>query len=420
VPPTPEVRGWSRLIAGVADQVLLRTVQDIHRAVTDAGFRLLGPVGRPVQRVTDALTDAAYDTVRVGFFTAGEIAAAAAGPLGSAGPASPAAVKARAIAHGVVGDELIALAPELDLELTLRRDGEDIPVDAASLRHAYPDARCRLVLFVHGLVDTESVWFERGDGPSTLPEQVTAAGATPLLVRYATGRSIARNGADLDALLEAVVTAWPVPIEELVVVGHSMGGLVTRSACLHAARNDRSWIRRLDHVVYLATPHLGSWLEKFANVLSWTLRRDSRSAPIGRLIDGRSRGIKELRFGTIDPDALDEALIDDLLTGLAPDEPWAADVTHHVVVGRLRDGRHLLNATFGDSLVRSGSASGHGKRRQIAAGGEVVTIEVAESHTKLARHPRIAQLLGQILSGEEPSSTQPAMADATVPSTLVR
>jgi pimeloyl-ACP methyl ester carboxylesterase len=420
VPPTPEVRGWSRLIAGVADQVLLRTVQDIHRAVTDAGFRLLGPVGRPVQRVTDALTDAAYDTVRVGFFTAGEIAAAAAGPLGSAGPASPAAVKARAIAHGVVGDELIALAPELDLELTLRRDGEDIPVDAASLRHAYPDARCRLVLFVHGLVDTEAVWFEHDEGGTTLPDRVAAAGATPLLVRYGTGRSIARNGAALDALLEVLVADWPVAIEELIVVGHSMGGLVTRSACLHATRNDHAWIRRLDDVVYLATPHLGSWLEKFANVLSWTLRRDARSAPIGRLLDGRSRGIKELRFGTIDPDAIDVALIDDLLTGLAPDEPWAADVTHHVVVGRLRDGRHPLNATFGDALVRAGSASGRGRRRQIAAGGEVVTIEVAESHTKLARHPRIARLLDQILAGEEPESTEAAVPASTEAATAGR
>jgi pimeloyl-ACP methyl ester carboxylesterase len=408
VPPSAEIRGWSRLIAGVADQVLLRTVHDTQRAISDAGFRWIGPVGRPVQRVTDALTDAVYDTVRTGLFLAGEGGAAAPGLLASGGPPSPAATKARAIAHGVVGDDLIALAPELDLELTLRRDHADIAVDTSSLRDAYPDASGRLVLFVHGLVDTEAVWFEPDADDATLPDRVAAAGATPLLVRYGTGRSIARNGADLDLLLEALITAWPVAITELVVVGHSMGGLVTRSACLHAARNDRTWIRRLDDVVYLATPHLGSWLEKFANVLSWTLRRDARSAPIGRLLDGRSRGIKELRFGTIDPDAIDEALIDDLLSGLAPDEPWAADVTHHVVVGRLRDGRHVLNATFGDALVRAGSASGSGRRRQIAAGGEVVTIEVAESHTKLARHPRIAQLLDEILAADSPE--RPASA----------
>ena len=399
MPPSAEVRGWSRLIAGVADQVLLRTVHDMHRAISDAGFRWVGPIGRPVQRVSDALTDAVYDTVRVGLFTAGEVAAAAAEPLAHAGPPSAAATKARAIAHGVVGDDLIALAPELDLELTLRRDGADVPVEPASLRDAYPDARGHLVLFVHGLVDTEAVWFEHGESGPPLPDRIAAAGASPLLVRYGTGRSMARNGADLDALLERLVAGWPVEVTDLTIVGHSMGGLVTRSACLHAARNDRTWIRRLHDVVYLATPHLGSWLEKFANVLSWTLRRDPRSAPIGRLLDGRSRGIKELRFGTIAPEAIDDALIDDLLTGLAPDEPWAADVTHHVVVGRLRDGRHVLNATFGDALVRAGSAAGQGRHRQIAAWGEVVTIEVAESHTRLARHPRIARLLDEIVTG---------------------
>jgi triacylglycerol lipase len=405
VPSKDEVRGWSRLIAGVADQVIAGTVQDMHRAISDGTFRWLGPVGAPLKEVYDAVTGGVYGVVRASIRGAGEVGALAAEVFGSdePEPPSPVALKARAIAHGVVSDELIALAPELDLDLSFRLDGRDVPVDEAGLAAGYPDARGRVAVFVHGLVDTEAVWHARPEAGPTLPDIAARHGVTPVLVRYGSGRAVGRNGAMLADQLQRLVTHWPVPVTELTIIGHSMGGLLARSACEHAAERGHTWTEPLADVVYLGTPHLGSWLEKVANVGSWTLRRNSRSAPIGALLDERSRGIKDLRFGTIREDAWGETPIDDLLTGLVPDGPWLDEVTHHLVVGRLGAGeRHVLRPVLGDALVRAGSAAGTGRRRRIGAGGEVVVRAVAASHTRLVRAPEVATVVHDLLAGAPP------------------
>jgi hypothetical protein len=411
VPPKDEVRGWSRLVAGVADQVIAGTVQDMHRAISDGTFRWIGPVGTPVKRLYDATTDRVYGVVRASIRGAGEAGALAADVFGArdepdhasgvpvSSLPSPAALKARAIAHGVVSDELIALAPELDLELTLRRDGRVVAPDRPGLRAAYPEARGRVAVFVHGLVDTEAVWSTAGDGGRTLPDVAAEAGVTPVLIRYGSGRAVGRNGAALAETLDRLVSDWPVPVTELTLVTHSMGGLLARSACAIAAERGHGWTEPLTDILYLGTPHLGSWLEKVANAGSWVLRRFSRSAPIGTLLDARSRGIKDLRFGTTTEDAWGETPIDDLLTGLVPDDPWLDDVTHHLVVGRLGAGeRHPLRVVLGDALVRSGSASGTGRRRRISGGGEVVVLPVGASHTRLVRAPEVAAMLGALLT----------------------
>jgi pimeloyl-ACP methyl ester carboxylesterase len=400
VPSKDEVQGWSRLIAGVADQVIAGTVQAMHRAISDGVFRWVGPAGAPVQQVHDAARDHVYGVVRASLRAAGEVGAVAAEVFGSDEThSSPVALKARAIAHGVVSDELMALSPELDLDLTLRREGREVATDVTTLRAAYPDAGGRVAVFVHGLVDSEAVWHARPDAGPAFPDLACELGVTPVLVRYGTGRPIARNGADLADLLEELVAGWPVPITELTVVGHSMGGLLARAACAVAPERGHTWTAPLSDIVYLGTPHLGSWLEKVANVGSWALRRSSRSAPIGALLDERSSGIKDLRFGTITEGVWAESPVDDLLTGLVPDGPWLEDVTHHLVVGQLGVGdRHPLRATFGDALVRSGSAAGAGRRRRIGDGGEVVVVPVAASHTRLTRHPEVTEVLRGVLT----------------------
>jgi pimeloyl-ACP methyl ester carboxylesterase len=404
MPTTAEVRGWSRLVAGVADQVVVGTVQDVHRAVIASTVRWFGPLARPLDRYVSTVTDGAYGALRTTLRAAGEIGAATAGHLGTDDvPPSPAATKARAIAHGVVGEHLMALSPELDLEVTLRRDGVEVAPTPDGLAATYPDASGRITVFVHGLVDTEAVWSTPvGEGPP-LPSLAASLGATPVLVRYGTGRAIARNGADLAELLQQLIDRWPVPVTELTIVGHSMGGLLARAACATAARRDHTWTETLTDVIYLGSPHLGSWLEKASNVATWVLRQTSPiTAPIGALIDGRSRGIKDLRFGTLVDDAYDADDIDDLLTGLVPDDPWLDGVTHHLVAGRLRPNeRHPFNVTLGDAFVRSSSAAGAGRRRRIGDGGDVTLVPVSSRHADLVRAPEVATLLADVL-GPEP------------------
>jgi pimeloyl-ACP methyl ester carboxylesterase len=418
VPTADERRGWSRLIAAVLAEGV-GTVHDLHRATTDVAFWFVGPFGRPVKRVHDHVVDGAYRGLQRGCVGAGEVGVHFADGVGAVAavtqhsvtevlgddPAeefdlssiwtAPWSVRARSIAHGVFDERFLAVAPELDLEFTLRHRGEVVAPEPDRLRRTYPQAGGRIAVFVHGLIHSEGVWFDKpGTGPS-LPEVAASNGVTPLLVRYGTGRAIGRNGADLAALLDAVLAGWPVPVEELTIVGHSMGGLVARSAAVTASREQHRWIDSLTRVVYLGTPHLGSWLEKFANVTSWTLRRASPgSAPLGRLLDGRSRGIKDLRFGTLLEEQWGGADVDALLSGLAKDEPWLAGVDHHLIAGRVRPSeQHLLNLIFGDSLVRAASAAGAGRMRRIAGDTQVSLVPLDGGHVTLVRHPEVAAML---------------------------
>jgi pimeloyl-ACP methyl ester carboxylesterase len=391
------------LLARVAAEAV-GTVHDVHRAGSDQVFRLVGPLGRPVKPVYDAVVDGTYRGVQLGCTGAGELGAHLARVVRedpaedldlSSTWSAPWHVRARSIAHGVLDERFFHLAPELDLQLTLRHRGREVAADPASLQRAYPRASGRIAVFVHGLVHAEGIWSDGAPAGTSLPEVAAQHGVTPLLVRYGTGRSIGRNGADLASLLDQVVASWPVPVTELTIVGHSMGGLVARAAAVTATREAQRWTSVLTRVVYLGTPHLGSWLEKFANVTSWVLRQASpASAPIGRLLDGRSRGIKDLRFGTLLEENWGDADLDDLLTGLAEDEPWLADVDHHLIVGRLRPSeRHVLNLVFGDSLVRAASAAGAGRIRRIAGDTHVSLIALDASHVALPRHPEVAALL---------------------------
>jgi hypothetical protein len=410
VSATHEAAGWCRLVAAVADEVVVTVAQELQQAVSDGTYRWLGPPARPVQRCTDAASAVAFRTVRAGLRGAGELGALLVGARGGVGdrgsaapvvtPPSRVAIKARAIAHGVVTERLLDVAPELDQEVTFHLADGHGPIDAARLPAVLPAITSRPVVFVHGLVDTEQVWVPVGGRGVSLPAAVAGRGATPVLVRYGTGRTIARNGRDLERQLSELLASWPVPVTSLTLVGHSMGGLLIRSACAAAADRGQPWLERLADIVYLGTPHLGSWLEKVANVTSWSLRHASpHSAPIGRLLDSRSQGIKDLRFGTTDETAWATGRFDDLLTGRPQDAPWLERARHHLIVGRLHaDPRHPINSVLGDALVRASSAAASGRWRRIDGTEPPLVTAVGASHTRLPRDPEVARLLAGVMS----------------------
>ena len=127
--------------------------------------------------------------------------------------------------------------------------------------------------------------------------------ATPLYLHYNTGLRIGANGRALADVLERMVEAWPVPVDEVVVVGHSMGGLVARSACHYAGLAGHAWLRRLDSLVFLGTPHHGAPLERAGSGIDAILGVSPYSAPLARLGRIRSAGLRDLRHGTLVDDA---------------------------------------------------------------------------------------------------------------------
>ncbi len=393
MPTTAEIQGWARLVAGVADEGIAGTVQDMHRAISRGAFRIAGPIGRPVERLHDAVVDHVYTTVRTGIRAAGEIGAAIA-TLRPRHDSSATALRARSIALGSVDERFLSVAPELDAEVALYRDGTEIPAESTELAAAFPDASSHVTVFLHGLTQSENGWHPSEHDGVALPEVAAAAGATALLLRYGTGRAIVRNGADVAELLEAIVRSWPVTVERMTIVGHSMGGLVAQAAGLVARERRHRWPDVVTDLLHLGTPHRGSWLEKFATRVSWALARSSpHSAPIGRLIDGRSQGIKDLRFGTIAATGSGDVASDGDLIDLVEEPPFPGR-NHHLVVGRLRSAqRHPLNLMLGDGLVRFGSASG----LEGGTGESGSILPVDASHTRMLHHPEVGDLLRRLL-----------------------
>ena len=202
-----------------------------------------------------------------------------------------------AIVNGVLGDYLAERGNPLAIEMRLRHQGRPLVLKRRSLCEAYPDARRRLVVLVHGSCSHDRQWSRQGIDPAaTLAEEL---GFTPVHLHYNTGLHIATNGRALAGLLERLVVSWPVPVDELAIVGHSMGGLVARSACHLGEAKNHVWRRKLHKLVCIASPHHGAPLERGGHWIDVLLGLSRYSAPFARLGKIRSAGVTDMRFGNV-------------------------------------------------------------------------------------------------------------------------
>jgi pimeloyl-ACP methyl ester carboxylesterase len=300
-------------------------------------------------------------------------------------------MKALAAINAVWGDELEERGSDLRIEMGLR-DGGGRPLgvtpSALAAEHGAPASR--LVVLVHGLGQTEACWSRHGDdSPGGIWDRLREEPSTsPLAVRYNSGRHVSENGRQLAQLLEDAARSWPVPIEGIVLVGHSMGGLVIRSACHIGLTERHGWVGAVEKVVTLGTPHLGAPLEKTANLVSWGLRISAHSRPLAGFLNARSAGIKDLRFGAAieddwsgsDPDALLSDTVGDLLL------PEGVD--HHFVAAVITSNpKHPVGLLLGDLMVRVPSGTGRGARRHV--GATEVRVVGGRRHFDLLDDPRV-------------------------------
>ncbi|MDV3502211.1 hypothetical protein [Marinobacter sp. M-5] len=254
------------------------------------------------------------------------------------------------------------------------------PLDCQAPRLDAPGST--LCLSIHGLMELESVWTFPGQSDVSYGSLLngTSGDVTPLTLRYNTGRPITRNGEDLANMLETLVAAWPVPVERVILMGHSMGGLLIRSACHHGQAQNHCWLSHLTDCVYLGSPHDGSWLAKGAKATADLLNRAPRDylRVVGEVIDVRSEGIRNLSRGEVVPADQGEP-------------PLVPGTRHFVVCGLLARSRtHPVNALFGDALVHESSARGHERTGWKLAG--VATFPGVD-HIRLAHHPDVARQL---------------------------
>lgn len=268
-----------------------------------------------------------------------------------------------AVLNGLLGDHLSWRKNGLATEMAFYRQGQ--PVSLNRLGEAYPEARNRVVVLVHGLMCTERVWsFPDGEDYGSRLER--EHGITPFYVRYNTGRSVVENGAALAELLERWVQVYPFPLEEFLLVGYSMGGLLIRGACEVGARAGHQWPHSVRRAITIGTPHLGVPAERVGRVVAAVLLaiNDPYTRLVAQIGNLRSRGIRDL------------GEVSSLWPG----------IEHHLIAGSISTNPRL--ALLGDALVPIASAT--------LGGMDSVTVLPGVGHLSLAHHPEVYAQLARI------------------------
>ncbi|MDK9695979.1 MAG: GPI inositol-deacylase [Siculibacillus sp.] len=278
-------------------------------------------------------------------------------PLGSDEP-SPRREAVIAALNGVLGDHLEATGNPLAKPMALRRDGVALPLEAEALAASLPEASDGVLVSIHGLCMNDLQWSR--DGRERDVELADALGLTALRLDYNSGRHIHANGRDLADRLEALVDLWPRPLARIVLVGHSMGGLVARSAFRQGETAGHRWPGLVDDLVFLATPHHGAPLEKAGHWVDVVLAATPYAAPMARLGRVRSVGIGDLRHGDLLGEAPSEGAEVSPFADRRVPVPLPTSARCWAIAGALgrRDG-DPTDRIVGDGLVPLASALGH-------------------------------------------------------------
>lgn len=377
----PLQTGYSEAARTVLQETSAR-VQEMHGAIAARAFDVLqkiplvaGPATL-VRHAHDAIAGSVYAAVRLGgsgllgltaqLEKTRRLANAPAPPSTPQyelppDPPNRLANSLRSALNAAFGDHLAGTRSVLAIPMAIHCAGHAVPLTRAALAAAFPAAGERLCLFIHGLAYDERCWDVAAAGAPKkvkdrvdIPHRLAAdLGYDALTLRYNSGQPIAENGAQLAVLLETLLAQWLCVPRELVIVGHSMGGLVARSACAQAGDAGLNWPGRTRMVICLGSPHLGSPLERLGHLATTALGLSTITAPLARVAAQRSQGIQDLRHG----------VSGEFVKGIA----W------RFIGGSLaEDPQNPLGALIGDGLVTLGSATAgplDGDVRSVRLGG---------------------------------------------------
>lgn len=329
------------------------------------------------------------------------------------------------VLNGALGDQLAARHDPRAIQMSFRRAGRDVPVAELALS----EKRQKTVVFIHGLMGDELIWqtgFQDGPGSRRYgPRLAEDAHVRTLYLRYNTGLHLSENGRALHALLSELVATYPEAIGELVLIGHSMGGLIIRSAGHYASRgyeletmnceltnaadstthtsklitHNSNWLPHLRSVFMLGTPNDGSWLEQNSHFTERLLNRINifPTRFLSRALNQRSNGIKDLRQAILVDEDWQDAHATDLLPPRT-EVPPLPGVAYHVLLGSwLRTTLPTaVREYFGDGLVGTGSARGtvFGAEAKLPPGTSVRSAVFSQQHHGgLLNHPEVYQYL---------------------------
>jgi len=395
-----DLRGAARLttdaVAGLAS-----LVEAMHARI--ARLPWSDDAARDVER-TRGVTGLVYETVRGVTRLVGGSAEALLGwlapALSSADPRQPPHPEREAVVsalNGILGDHLAATDNPLAIAMAFRKGGVPLSLERMALRSRLQQQTPKLLVLLHGLCMNDLQW-QRGehDYAEALAREL---GYTPIHLHYNSGLSISTNGRILAPLMEKLYDAWPMPIERLVMLGHSMGGLVARSAIHHGQLVQRGrlrWPTRVDDLVCLGTPHLGAPLERAGHSIDLLLGGAPYAAPLARLGKIRSAGINDLRLGNV----VSGPASDDGSYRCAQVSLPEATRCFAIAASLGPRGESLKSRLLGDGLVPVSSALGHHDEpgRGLAFEPERQAIVHETNHLDLLSSGEVYTLLRQWLA----------------------
>lgn len=372
---------------------VVRLAMDATLGVTDVVEKMhhtvqlrQAPLGESRAGRTGGLTGFVYAGIRATTRVIGRGVDAGLTPLAALLPTAGSSSrrdKLIAAINGVYGDHLAETGNPLAAKMTFVYRGTVL--DTGQLKEL-AGRNVKLLLWVHGLCLNETHWTRNGvNHGDTLSRDL---GYTPLYLRYNSGLPIAANGRELADMLERLLKELPGSVDELVIAGHSMGGLVARSACHYGRLAAHGWPRHLRKLVFIGTPHHGAPLERGGSWFDYALDLSPYTAPFARIGKKRSAGITSLRHGSISDEAQGRVPLPDGV------DCFALAATLAKKPGRLHE------RLIGDGLVPVDSALGRSRDplRDLGLPEDRRWIAYATSHTELLGRPEVyAQLRGWLV-----------------------
>lgn len=195
--------------------------------------------------------------------------------------------------NGVLGDRL----DEWQHPLATQMQTVDEAGTPLCLNKLYGEHTKGVAIFIHGLCLSENEW--QSPAHDQFVADLREKGYGVAWLRYNTGLPVWENGRRMAEFFHQ-----HVPNDEkeksLMLFGHSMGGLLIRSASYHSRyHSEHQWHLQLSHAAYLATPHHGAPLERLGHAANSNLEISPYLKPLMALGNIRSSGIQSLRYGEI-------------------------------------------------------------------------------------------------------------------------
>ncbi|WP_395373664.1 esterase/lipase family protein [Marinicella sp. W31] len=298
--------------------------------------------------------------------------------------------------NGVFGDHLQQSNNPLAIKMQLRKDG--LALNQQQIAEQLNASNGRLLIMVHGLCQSDLQWHrQQHDHGLALAEDF---GFSVIYLHYNSGLRVSENGRAFAHLLESVI-GENEQVKSVAMLAHSMGGLVSRSACHYANEAGHTWLKPLEKLIFLGTPHHGAWLEKGGGWLDLILGKIPITSDFAGITQVRSAGIRDLHHGNIiDEDwqrADRSAALDDQRQPLPlPDHVTA----YAMAASSAQQANRVVESTVGDGLVSVNSALGRHKdmRFQLRFPQQNQSLNYNLNHMDLLSSKAVYDTLKQWLS----------------------